>query len=118
MVHSKILQPKESSVIAADEAVLGEAIECDTSTDGHSDEVEKSPVAMEVIGKTSSEPLAEPPYSIFTNRQKVSITLLVSFLALISPLSGQIYLPALDPISESLNVSINLINLTITTFMV
>jgi hypothetical protein len=61
---------------------------------------------------------AQPPYSSFTNGQKIAITLTVSFLALISPLSGQIYLPALEALAESLNVPVSYINLTITTFMV
>ena len=63
-------------------------------------------------------PALEPPYSVFTHWQKVGITLMVSFFALISPLSGQIYLPALTQLSDDLGVTISLINLTITTYMV
>ncbi len=59
-----------------------------------------------------------PPYSDFTNGQKIGTTLMVSFLAIISPLSGQIYLPALNSLAESLNVPVSYISLTITTFMV
>ncbi len=70
----------------------------------------------EVVGEAEEPPSA--PYSAFTKAQKIAITLTVSFLAIISPLSGQIYLPALDPLSKDLGVSISLINLTITTFMV
>lgn len=71
---------------------------------------------------TSTEPEDEgpppPPYSRFTHRQKIGITLTVSFLAIISPLSGQIYLPALNSLAEDLHVPVSSINLTITTFMV
>jgi hypothetical protein len=59
-----------------------------------------------------------PPYSRFTHRQKIGITLTVSFLAIISPLSGQIYLPALNSLATDLHVPVSSINLTITTFMV
>ncbi|KJR85261.1 MFS transporter [Sporothrix schenckii 1099-18] len=59
-----------------------------------------------------------PPYSRFTHRQKIGITLTVSFLAIISPLSGQIYLPALNSLATDLHVPISSINLTITTFMI
>ena len=70
----------------------------------------------EVIAEADEPP--EPPYSTFTNAQKIMITLTVSFLAIISPLSGQIYLPALDQLATDLHVPISYINLTITTFMV
>ena len=60
----------------------------------------------------------EPPYSSFTHGQKIAITLTVSFLAIISPLSGQVYLPALNSLAEDLHVSVSSINLTITAFMI
>ena len=81
-------------------------------------------VAPEKEGEagTSAEPEDEgpplPPYSRFTHRQKICITLTVSFLAIISPLSGQIYLPALNSLATDLHVPVSSINLTITTFMV
>nr|QZS37376.1 C016A protein [Hypoxylon sp. CO27-5] len=61
---------------------------------------------------------AEPPYSIFTHREKALMILMVSFTAMISPLSGAIYLPALPSISRDLNVSTSLINLTVTTYLI
>lgn len=61
---------------------------------------------------------SEAPYSIFTHSQKIFIVLAVSFMAIISPLSGSAYLPALPAIAEDLNVSNNLINLTVTTYLV
>lgn len=71
------------------------------------------PVVEPAPGGSSS-----PPYSRFTHRQKIGITLSVSFLAIISPLSGQIYLPALNELATDLHVSVSQINLTITAFMV
>lgn len=60
----------------------------------------------------------EPPYSIFTHREKATMILLVSFTAIISPLSGAVYLPALPSLARDLNVSTSLINLTVTTYLV
>jgi hypothetical protein len=59
----------------------------------------------------------EPPYSIYSNGQKIAIILSVSFMAIISPLSGAIYLPAIPALSQDLNVSASLINLTVTTYL-
>ncbi|KAI1086837.1 MFS general substrate transporter [Rostrohypoxylon terebratum] len=60
----------------------------------------------------------EPPYSIFTHREKAVMILTVSFTALISPLSSAIYLPALPSLAHDLNVSTSLINLTVTTYLI
>jgi hypothetical protein len=59
-----------------------------------------------------------PLYTIFSHREKAGIIILVSFLAIISPLSSSIYFPALTSIADDLNVSISLVNLTITTYLV
>ncbi|KAF4448023.1 putative dityrosine transporter [Fusarium austroafricanum] len=60
----------------------------------------------------------EPPYTIFCYWEKVSIIILVSFLAMISPLSSTVFLPAIPSISRDLDVSISLINLTVTTYLI
>ena len=41
-----------------------------------------------------------------------------SFAGLISPLSSSIYLPALNSLAHDMGVSVSLINLTITTYLV
>ncbi|KAK4172586.1 putative transporter [Triangularia setosa] len=60
----------------------------------------------------------EPPYSAFSPRQKLLLTLLVSFAAMFSTLSSFIYYPALVPLSQSFSVSLSLIQLTITSYLV
>jgi len=71
-----------------------------------------------------AEPPSERPsapgnkYSIFTPFQKKAIVFGAAAGALLSPLSGQIYFPALPALSRDLDVSINQINLTVTTYMV
>jgi len=67
----------------------------------------------------SSQPEATgPPYSIFSHNQKKWLILTASLGAFFSPMSAQIYLPALNSIAKDLNVSNSLVNLTITTYMV
>ncbi|KAI8630215.1 multidrug resistance protein [Xylariaceae sp. FL1651] len=57
------------------------------------------------------------PYSAFTRTEKWCIVALVSYAAWFSTLSSFIYYPALHALSEGLSVSIDDINLTITTYM-
>jgi hypothetical protein len=56
-------------------------------------------------------------YSIFTPTQKWAIVALASFAAWFSTLSSFIYFPAIPSLSKSLGVSIEKINLTVTTYM-
>lgn len=86
----------------------------------------------------STAQVAEQPYSIFAQRQKAFIILLVSTAAtctnppsaphhinrirlIKSPVSGfasNIYFPAIPTIARDLNVSVELINLTVTSYLV
>ncbi|KAJ8652386.1 hypothetical protein O0I10_011966 [Lichtheimia ornata] len=60
----------------------------------------------------------QQPFSIYSWKQKVAISILVSLTGLISPMSGSIYLPGLNAIQEELNTTATLINLTVTCYMV
>lgn len=73
----------------------------------------------------NSEPLSEAPavdtrpiYSIFTTWEKRSIVLGAAAAAFISPLTGQIYLPALSTLALDFKISEAKANLTVTTYMV
>ncbi|KAF4927935.1 Multidrug transporter QDR2 [Colletotrichum viniferum] len=66
----------------------------------------------------SGMPLVEIPYSIFDKRQKVLIIFLVSTAATFSGFASNIYFPALSTIADDLNVSVELINLTVTTYLI
>ena len=57
-----------------------------------------------------------PPYHVFTRSRKLQMVIIVSFAAIFSPLSSNIYFPALSEISKvsPLPVSPHLIILTIT----
>ncbi|KAJ9485563.1 hypothetical protein VN97_g7790 [Penicillium thymicola] len=67
-------------------------------------------------------PLLHPPttepYSVFTSTQKRLIILTAALASSFSPLSANIYYPALNSIAKDLRVSPSQINLTITTYMI
>jgi hypothetical protein len=66
-------------------------------------------------------PLLAPPiapYSVFSTTQKRLIILTAALTSSFSPLSANIYYPALNSIAKDLRVSPSQINLTITTYMV
>lgn len=60
----------------------------------------------------------DPRYTLFNHRQKTCISYLASFSAMFSGLSSFIYYPSIAALSFSLNVSIQLINLTITSYQI
>jgi hypothetical protein len=68
--------------------------------------------------KKTTTSASDKPYSIFTTWQKRFIILAASTGSFISPLTSNIYYPALNTIASDLHVSISQINLTITTYMV
>ncbi|KAJ7750929.1 MFS general substrate transporter [Mycena maculata] len=60
----------------------------------------------------------EEPYSIFTTHEKWFIVSLIAFGGLFSPLSANIYFPAIPTLAVAFNKSIEDINLTVTLNMV
>ena len=56
----------------------------------------------------------ELPFSIFSPGEKRFVVVIASLAALFSPLSANIYYPALNTLSEDLHESLSKINLTIT----
>lgn len=61
---------------------------------------------------------SERPYTAFTKGQKRFISLVASFAAMFSTLMSYIYYPALVPMCRSLGVSVTLINLTVTSYLI
>lgn len=84
------------------------ANEADTGTS-----LEKSP---DVEPTRTNE--SQGPYSIFTKSQKRYIVFSASWAGFFSPVSSQIYFPALNSIADDLGVTSALINLTLTSYMV
>jgi MFS family permease len=60
---------------------------------------------------------AGPIYSAFTTSQKRFIVFMASWAGFFSPVSGQIYFPALPSLARDLKVSNTLINLTLVSYM-
>ncbi|MCJ1383420.1 hypothetical protein MMC17_006534 [Xylographa soralifera] len=58
------------------------------------------------------------PYSIFTPVQKRWIIFMIASTSVFSPLSSFIYYPAISSIAGDLGVSVELINITITSYMI
>jgi MFS family permease len=60
----------------------------------------------------------EPLYSVFTQKQKIFIAVMATLSAFFSPLSANIYFPALNTLANDFHVTPSLINLTITTYQI
>ncbi|KAI4114172.1 MAG: hypothetical protein LQ345_005005 [Seirophora villosa] len=58
------------------------------------------------------------PYSVFSQSTRRWTVLLVALAGFFSPLSANIYFPALNYLAHDLNVSLKLINLTITAYLI
>ncbi|MCJ1408132.1 hypothetical protein MMC19_002205 [Ptychographa xylographoides] len=100
-------QSDESSDFLAIQNVIGNDQKIETQVD---------PATIELPSKEIVS--TEPPYSTFTTNTKKLIILTASLAAFFSPLTSQIYFPALNTISADLKVSNTLINLTVTTYMI
>ena len=59
-----------------------------------------------------------PVHSVFTRNQKRFIVVMASWAGFFSPVSANIYFPALNSLARDLHVSSTLINLTLTSYMV
>ncbi|OIW22476.1 MFS general substrate transporter [Coniochaeta ligniaria NRRL 30616] len=63
-------------------------------------------------------PTPTEPYSIFDKRQKALIVLIVSTAATFSGFASNIYFPALPTIAADLHVSVELVTLTVTSYLI
>ncbi|KAH6988862.1 major facilitator superfamily domain-containing protein [Ilyonectria sp. MPI-CAGE-AT-0026] len=73
----------------------------------------------EQSGCPSSTPAEQHElYTIFDKWQKTLIVFIVSTAATFSGFASNIYFPALPTIAEDLNVSVELVNLTVTTYLI
>ncbi len=68
---------------------------------------------------TVADSLRNPiPYSVFTRAQKKSITLLIGVAMMFSGLTANIYLPSLPLLEKEYQTSLQLVNITITAYIV
>ncbi|RMZ91768.1 hypothetical protein DV736_g1022, partial [Chaetothyriales sp. CBS 134916] len=84
------------------------------SNHDHDHDLERQDLAR----RTSSVSGTGTIYSVFTPNQKRFIIVMASFAGFFSPVSGQIYFPALNDLARDLHVSNTLINLTLTSYMI
>ncbi|KAI4152057.1 MAG: hypothetical protein LQ340_003137 [Diploschistes diacapsis] len=72
-------------------------------------------VDVEAINRVQS---SRPVHTVFGRKQKFFIVFMAGVGAFFSPLSASIYFPALNAISLDLHVTEELVNLTLTTYMI
>ena len=88
--------------VASDKEIRSQ--EVDVEKDGLQDDLERQ--------------ASEPPYSVFSKGMKTWIIFLVSISALISPFGASMFLPALNVLSDVLDITPTQVNISITTYMV
>jgi multidrug resistance protein len=62
--------------------------------------------------------MSSKPYTIFTNSQRLLVVTIVSFAATLSGFASNIYFPALPQVANDLSVSVTLVNLTVTCYLI
>lgn len=91
----------------------------------HEDEAKEADTASPVVileNKTADpKPITDEnsrSYSLFTTAQKRIIVLMIALAGFFSPFSAFIYFPAIEYLSSDLHVSIQLINVTVTMYLI
>lgn len=76
-------------------------------------------MSSSIIEKDSPilEVTTTPSYSSFDRKKKALIIFIVTYVGFLGPVSGNIYIPILPILSEAFNVSISVINATVSVFM-
>ncbi|GAA5828306.1 hypothetical protein JCM11251_006187 [Rhodosporidiobolus azoricus] len=86
-----------------------------------SDEAQQALAAETMVVDASEKSAAAaspPPYSIYTPLQKWAIVSLVMVAGIFSPITANSYMPAIPAVADSLGVTIQKINLSVTVFMI
>ena len=94
-------------------------------SDGYGNDCAPVPPVEDAAAETVTEDLeashqtpSGTAYSVFSDRQRKFIVMVVACAGFFSPLSANIYFPALNSLSRDLKVSSELINLTLTSYMI
>ncbi|MCJ1375993.1 hypothetical protein MMC20_007231 [Loxospora ochrophaea] len=79
----------------------------------------KLPVALEHgFMQDEEDQDSDIPYSVFTKNQNRCLVAIVAFASMFSPLSSFVYYPAIQSLARDLHSSVELINLTVTSYMI
>lgn len=105
--------PGEDHAMPSDESLR--EVEEHESYAGPADERGEAGHDLEAIATSAS---AAPPFSVFSTAMKRYIIFMSACAGFFSPLSANIYLPALNPIASDLGVTQSAVTLTITTYMI
>ena len=113
-VHDKTPADESSGSVSHEQEVAISS----TNTDEDKQREHDGP-DLEKAGNLGTDNIMDDkPFSIFTHNEKRIIIICAGVCSFFSPVSGQIYFPSLNVISADLHVSYDLVNLTITTYMV
>ncbi|KAI0375161.1 MFS general substrate transporter [Pilatotrama ljubarskyi] len=83
-----------------------------------SDQNKEQPSMSNSGNSTNASESPPKPYSVYTAHEKWFIVAVAGFAALFSPLTANIYFPAIPTIAAAFHQSTELINLTVTVYMV
>ena len=92
----------------------GDVVDSNAVPPAETSPAEKATEDLEALHQIPSRPV----YSVFSDRQRKFIVFMVACAGFFSPLSANIYFPALNALSRDLKVSNELINLTLTSYMI
>lgn len=117
--------PKHSSIQLDEDTADLQRVGCAIGTDhesvvgactdvGKTDAMNNDPTRFETV-LTAME---EQSYSVFPRRTRNFVIFMAALCGFISPLSGNIYFPALDALSADLHVAQSSINISLTTYMI
>jgi len=90
----------------------------DDNGNDNNDDNDKNEAGGEDIEATLSRVSSGPPYTIFSPRMKRWIVAMNCIAAFMSPITANIYFPALPTLAKDLGVGVDKINLTLTTYMI
>jgi hypothetical protein len=110
-------EPKEKEGRASEDVDLGttSAALSQHQEAGQDEDDKNQPRDLEALSTVQTN---SPPYSVFTKKQKAFIVCLTAWAGFFSPLSANIYFPALTTLTKEYNVSSTLMNLTLTSYMI
>ncbi|PGH05658.1 hypothetical protein GX51_02818 [Blastomyces parvus] len=111
--------PQETAALAIDAGPAQNISPISNSEKSHHHDPEEGSVqeGQHPAGSSASA-ASQPVHSIFTPAQRRYIVASISWAALFSPVSANIYLPALNTLARELSVSISMMNLTVTSYMI
>ncbi|KAL1626726.1 hypothetical protein SLS56_006719 [Neofusicoccum ribis] len=113
--HAEPVEQDEEIIPVADEHAIAEA---DKVASNNGDVQEKKADTSIDIEAAAAEPSNAPIHSVFSSKTRAFIIAMTAAASFFSPVSGQIYLPALNTLAKEFHVSIADINLTVTSYMI